>query len=95
MSVDEVLGRSTEDNLARYADGRIFLESNRGCLLVSIIKYNRDASFRYTGLAALVNEVLVQMLVFARAGLSPSWHSYLEILRANSRHVRNTQNEAD
>lgn len=58
MAIDQVFGGAAQDDLPGDANGGIFLEADGRLFLVPIVKDDRDTSFRYSGLAALVNEIL-------------------------------------
>lgn len=58
VAVDQVFGCAAENDLASDADCSIFLETDGRLFLVPIIKDNGDTGFCYSGLAALVYQVL-------------------------------------
>jgi hypothetical protein len=92
VAVDQVFACAAENDLSSDADLRIFFESDWGLLLVAVIEDDCDACFRYSGLSALVYEVLnLQHQQIPQVDRRRSTH--LEILRADCCHIRNTQNE--
>ena len=58
VTVDEILGRATEDDLPGHTDGGILLEPDGRPVLVSVVEDDRDTSFRNSGLTALVDQIL-------------------------------------
>lgn len=58
-TVDEVFAGATHDDLAGDGDLGEALVVHGGFGLVGIVEYDGDASFRDTGLSALVDEVLM------------------------------------
>lgn len=58
MAIDEVFGSASQYNLTGNTNSGIFLETDRRLLLVSVVEYNGDTSFRDAGLPTLVNEIL-------------------------------------
>lgn len=58
MTVDQVFGGAAEDDLPGDADGGVFLEADGRLLLVPVVEDDRDTSFRDSGLAALIDEIL-------------------------------------
>lgn len=91
MTVDEILGGATQDDLAGDADSRILLEPYRRFLGVPVVKDNRDAGLCDSCLAALVYQVLrASATTWARASV---WRPYLKILRSNRRHVGDAENK--
>lgn len=104
MAVDQVLGCAAKYDLARDADGCIFLEADGRLFLVAIVKDNCNASFCDACLAALVDEILYDSQLCSSYSLISRYlaprsqtalSTYLEILRTNGRHVGDTQNKAN
>lgn len=100
MAVDEVLGGAAQDDLARDADGGVLLKTNGRLLLVAVVENDGDAGLCDACLAALVDEVLFerQLLDCCRSAQSVMYllpFTYLQVLRANCRHVGDTQNKAN
>jgi len=91
VTIDEVFARPSQHNLPSNADLRIFFESDRRFLLVAVVKNDRYAGFGYSCLSALVDKIL-EMLKLC-AGIRDEGRIYLEILRANCAHIRDTQNK--
>lgn len=95
MAVDEVLAGAAEDDLARHGNLGILLEADGRLALIRVIEDDGNGGLGDTRLAALVDEVLdsppsqpPQMIVCVCAV------PYLQILRADSRHVGDAEDEA-
>lgn len=61
MAIDEVLASSTQNDLSRDGDLRIFFETDGRLLLVVVVEHNGDTGFRNASLAAFVDQVLLRV----------------------------------
>jgi hypothetical protein len=89
VAIDEVFAGSAQDDLPGYADLGILFEADGGLLLVAIVEDDSDACFCYSCLSTFVDEILMPS-AFPRGRRGSA---YLEILRPDCGHVRDTQNE--
>jgi hypothetical protein len=58
VTIDEIFGRATKDDLPGNADSGIFLEPDGRPVLVSVVEDDCDTSFRDSSLTALVDQIL-------------------------------------
>lgn len=76
------------------ADGRIFFETNRRLLRISVIENDCDTCFSDTSLATFIDEVLTSLLVFYSFPCIRH-AAYRQVLSPNCRHVRDAKHETD